>query len=66
MSQTRDDRLAFSDGDWEAAYGDFVAERGSRVIEAEDGEWHGDPRSRAERITRRAREAQAIAAKRSR
>ena len=66
MSKNRDDRLAFEDGDWEAAYGDFVTERGSRVVEAEDGEWHGDPSSRAERITSRAREAQTIAAKRAR
>jgi hypothetical protein len=65
-NQTRDDRWDRTDGLFDAAYGDFLIERGPRVVEAEDREWWRGQQGIAERISRDARKAQLIAAKRAR
>ena len=66
MSKSRDDRWSRSDGLFDAAYGDFLIERGPRVVEAEDREWWRGQQGIAERIARDARKAQLIARKRAR
>lgn len=64
--QSRDDR--WDQGDLHEGYGSLpgdLIERGHRVLCAEDREWHGgDQDVRAARITRDARKARLIAAKR--
>lgn len=63
--QSRDERWDRADGLFDAAYADFLIERGPRVVEAEDREWWGGRAGTAERIARDARKAQHIARKRS-
>lgn len=65
-TQSRDDRWDRADGLFDAAYGDFLIERGPRVVEAEDREWWHGRQGIAERISRDARKAGLIAAKRAR
>lgn len=66
MSQNRDDRWDRADGLYDADYGDFLIERGPRVVQAEDREWWGDRGPRAAKIVRDARKATLIAARRAR
>ena len=65
-TQSRDDRWARTDGLYDAAYDDFLIERGPRVVHAEDREWWNSRSATAGKIARDARKAQIIGRNRNR